>query len=88
MRVLNDYRCTECGVVNEHFVENSVTEVACQDCGAIATKVQPVVRCNLDPISGSFPGATMSWEKQREQHMALERKHSSYNPERGTLEDY
>jgi hypothetical protein len=32
-------------------------------------------RCQLEGITGAFPGAAMAWERKREQKMAQERKH-------------
>ena len=80
MRVLNDFKCVDCGLTKEYFVDNERNAVECQDCQGLATKVQRPIRSSLDPISGDFPGATMSWEKQREDKMKAEQKDSGYTP--------
>lgn len=80
MRVLLDFKCSACGIIDEHFVDNDTKETPCHGCSGVATKVQAPIRSNLDPISGSFPGATIAWEKRREAKMKAERNHSSYNP--------
>lgn len=74
MRVLNDYACSHCGWQAEHFLENSVTETPCLDCGGVAKKVRAVPNFQLpgnDPAG--FPTAADKWVKKREQKMALER---------------
>ena len=78
-RILNDFRCHSCGAVAEHFVDNRETTVVCHDCRGTASKVQAAIRCNLDPVSGDFPGATDSWVRKRERQMKLEQKHSSFD---------
>lgn len=74
MRTINDYRCHGCDAISEHFVENDITEVECQDCGDIATKIISPVNFTLEGVSGSFPGAAMKWDKRRQEKMKQERK--------------
>ncbi len=74
MRVY-DFMCPK-GHVEEHFVDgDDVRAVTCNQCGGQATRLPPSARPKLDPISGHFPGATMTWEKNRESHMKKEQKH-------------
>ena len=75
MRVLNDYLCSACGAVNEHFVDNEVLTVDCLDCQSPATKVRAVPNFMLpgnDPAG--FPTAADKWVKKREQKMREEMK--------------
>lgn len=77
-RMLFDFTCAD-GHTNEHFVNSNVHEQDCKDCGKPAKRQVSAPRTCLDPISGDFPGATMSWAKTREQHMKLERKAEANN---------
>lgn len=63
MLILNDYRCPK-GHITEHLVEPG-SHVRC-DCGLQAHRIISPVNCQLDPISGHFPGATMKWIKEHE----------------------
>ena len=75
MKVLNDYRCVQCGTTREYFVENSEKTVDCQGCGGTATKVRSVPNFTLpgnDPAG--FPTAYDQWNKKREQKIAQEKK--------------
>jgi len=74
MRVINDYHCAACDVTREYFVENCVSSVECQSCGAMATKVLRAPRFQLDGTTGDFPTAADKWVKSREQKMKAERK--------------
>jgi hypothetical protein len=71
--ILFDFVC-KYAHVNEKLVSCETTQIDCPQCGEVATRVIPAVRCSLDPASGHFPGATDKWVRSREQKMALERK--------------
>ena len=74
MRVLNDFTCEQCDSTDERFEDSAISQVICHTCGGTATKrIRPVTTV-LDPISGSFPGATAKWLKHRDQRMKQERK--------------
>ena len=73
MLKIRDFRCYDCGIAAEHFVENDTDTVACQSCGGVATKIISPVSFTLEGVSGSFPGAHMKWEKRREEKMKQER---------------
>lgn len=68
-----DFVCPE-GHSREHFIDSDCLVVNCATCGAPAQRALPATRCKLESISGHFPGATMSWERGREQKMARDRK--------------
>ena len=75
MRVFNDFECTHCGTIEEHFLENDVKQCTCLNCGAIARKIQRAIRFDLpgnDPHG--FPTAADQWVKKREQKIAEEKK--------------
>lgn len=77
-RIMLDFLCED-GHLNEYFIENDTRETPCKECGKPAIRQVAAPRTFLDPISGDFPGATMSWEAKREQHMRLERKAEANN---------
>lgn len=64
------------GHTTEVFVERDVKSMECpvDGCNEVAERIISPVRCNLDPCSGDFPGATMKWQSQREERMKQERK--------------
>tara|TARA_R110002096_G_scaffold435611_1_gene661775 strand:- start:1149 stop:1397 length:249 start_codon:yes stop_codon:yes gene_type:complete len=73
MKRLFDFRCTKTQLVFERYVDDQLSEVGCK-CEATAKRIISPVRAKLDPISGDFPGATMSWIKNREQKLKEERR--------------
>lgn len=80
-----DFRCPE-GHVTEHFVGSDWREgdaVRCSHaefggkltpCGKPAMRQLAAPRAKLEGITGAFPGAADKWQKDRESHMAKERK--------------
>ena len=69
-----DFQCSA-GHRNEMFVESDTISMQCVTCGKIAQRMLAAPRCQLEGITGSFPGAAMAWEKRRESHMKKEQKH-------------
>ena len=61
MRVLNDFRCPECGTVSEEYLEASVTTVPCRECSATATRLRTPIRVRLPRNDPGFPGAYDKW---------------------------
>ena len=72
IRVL-DFRCVN-GHVKEHFVEAGTKAVECEECDQLALAQIAAPRAKLEPFSGAFPGAADKWVRDRESHMARERK--------------
>lgn len=73
MRIMREFKCED-GHVTEQLVNSEATESKCRVCDKPAQRQISAPRVSLDPISGDFPGATMTWAKNREQRMAAERK--------------
>ena len=69
-----DFQCSD-GHRNEMFVKADVLSMQCVTCGKIAQRMLAAPRCQLEGITGSFPGAAMAWEKRRESKMKQEQKH-------------
>lgn len=70
-----DFKC-----VNNHIHEiwvDADEQPTCPDCNEQTTKMLSPPTVSLDPISGSFPGATMKWAKDREKKIQKERKANS-----------
>jgi hypothetical protein len=59
----------------ERFVDGDMTVSLCPKCDLPSPRVISAPRCKLDGTTGDFPGAAMQWERNRERHMAKERKH-------------
>ena len=70
-----DVQCSE-GHIHEVFIDSKSTKTECPEpgCNRVAERIISPVRSKLDPTSGDYPGATIKWQKDREQQMARERK--------------
>ena len=77
-----DFQCPV-GHRNEMFTEADVRSVQCPTCGKLAQRLIANPRAVLEGITGSFPGAAMTWEKRRESHMKKEtrnqERHGTYD---------
>ena len=73
-RRMFDFRCAD-GHVHERLVGAETRRVTCTTCGKLAQRMIAAPRCQLEGITGAFPGAAMKWEKNRESHMRKEQKH-------------
>jgi len=62
--MLFDFKCSN-EHVEEHWVSSDIRKVRCS-CGKEATRMVSGVRTILDPLSGDFPGATLSWARHHE----------------------
>lgn len=71
MKVLNDFYCSECGLTEERFAEIG-HHPACSRCGGPTDRVLTAPNIHLESISGDFPSATMSWEKDNNKRVARE----------------
>lgn len=67
-----DFECP-LGHVEERFVDADVAEHQCA-CGRMAKRKLAAPRSKLEGFSGDFPGAADKWKRDRESHMARERK--------------
>jgi hypothetical protein len=70
-----DFRCD-----NNHITElwvDADQQPTCPECDSPMTKLLSAPTVSLDPISGSFPGATMKWAKDRAKKVQKERKANS-----------
>ena len=74
-RRIFDFECTWKQHRTEHLVEPDVRIVECPVCGKPATRLIAAPRCQLEGITGDFPGAALKWEANRESHMRKEQKH-------------
>jgi hypothetical protein len=73
-RLMFDFRCLN-GHAEEAFADTSERERICGVCGEPSSREISAPRPVLDPISGHFPGATATWERNRQHQMAKEQKH-------------
>jgi len=60
--------------VSELFIDEDVRVAVCTTCGKQATRIVSAVTSSLDPLSGSFPGATIKWSKNRQHKIQQERR--------------
>ena len=69
MRRLFDFKCPN-GHITEELVE-SETAIQCS-CGLEAKRILSPIRCQLEGLTGHFPGAHIKWAKKHEQAAKLE----------------
>lgn len=62
MRKIIDVRCRDCGSVHEEFGRLDDT-FRCGSCGGEAKRIISPVKCQLEGVTGSFPGAAIKWER-------------------------
>jgi hypothetical protein len=70
-----EFKCED-GHISEALVDDTVRELSCRACGKPSTRIVSSVRCNLEGITGAFPGAYHSWERKRSEKMAQVSKNS------------
>lgn len=70
-----DFQCSN-GHVFEAFIDSETRQTPCKECSETANRLISPVRSVLDPISGTFPGATMKWARDRASKIKQERKAS------------
>ena len=68
MLILYDFKCAECGAVQEKLVDRNESgqPLPCDLCSADAVRVISPVRSNLEGLSGHFPDAADKWAKRHE----------------------
>lgn len=72
MKILNDYRCTHCGTVQELWLDNDTEHTECHVCEGVAAKIITGTNFTLEGCTGDFPGAHMKWAKKRDQKIKQE----------------
>ena len=77
MLVIFDFQCGK-GHIHEVMLDRSLVtndyKHNCPECNGLSSKIISPVKSILDPISGSYPGATMKWAKDRQAKIKHERK--------------
>ena len=65
MRKIFDVRCGSCGHVSEEFGHLD-DAFRCGECGGESKRIISPIRCQLDGVSGDFPGEAMKWAKRHQ----------------------
>jgi len=65
LRKIFDVRCADCDDVFEEFGELH-DSFRCGACGGIAKRIISPVKCQLEGVSGDFPGAAFKWKREHE----------------------
>ena len=73
MRVIDDFLCPS-GHEQENLVEQGISVVECNVCGAWATKVRSVPNFTLEGVTGDYPSAADRWVKDRALRLKQEEK--------------
>lgn len=77
-RRIYEFICTgEENHLFEKFTDESNKTVTCPHCGELSNRIVSAVRCELEPFSGSYPGAYYAWNQKRAQKLAQEKKSNS-----------
>ncbi len=64
MRKIFDVRCTSCLHVQEEFGYFD-DAFRCGECGGVSERIISPVRCELEGVSGDFPGSAIKWARDR-----------------------
>lgn len=90
--ILHDYRCTECGLVEERFVKVDDTIIACNRCSGAAQRI--TLKAPNPDWAGLAMGSTASPEainrfervhkQQRDKEEKTFREHGDYGPAAGS----
>ena len=65
MRILNDFECTECGLVFERLNDSRDTTIVCE-CGGVANKLISRMNFKLPGTDPGYPGAYDKWARDHE----------------------
>tara|TARA_R110000824_G_scaffold281420_1_gene469705 strand:+ start:418 stop:651 length:234 start_codon:yes stop_codon:yes gene_type:complete len=60
--ILNDYQCTECDSIQEHWSKDNITQ--CKVCNSTALKIQAGGHFALPGTDTSFPTAADKWARR------------------------
>lgn len=71
MKAMFDFKCVECGAVEDHYVDTELNSSTCF-CGGLSIKQLSAPRAKLESCSGDFPGAYHSWTEAREKRARKE----------------
>ena len=90
--ILHDYRCQECALVEERFVNVDETQVECAACGAVANRVTLTAPkpdwAGLAMGANASPEAIKRFERthtqQRDKELKHKREHGDYGPAPGS----
>lgn len=74
-RILYDFKCPDCKIMQEHFVYSTTHEIACS-CGGTQVRQISAPRIALDGTDPGFPGAYDKWARKHEQAAKKERAKS------------
>ena len=77
-KLMRDFLCEHCGIEEERFIDASITQIPCPECGHTMIRLIGMPRVALDGTDPGFPGAYDRWAKIREDNAAEKRK-KSYN---------
>ena len=76
MRILMDYRCSECDKVSDRLLEAGTQSCECSFCGGKANKIIGLPTVMLDGTDPTLPGAYDKWARTREQNARVKSKRS------------
>lgn len=79
-KLLRDFRCHECGLITERFIDTKENHTKCENCGGVATRIIAIPTVSLDGTDPGFPGAYEKWANIREQNARIKKKRSYAEP--------
>lgn len=70
--------------ISEKLIDENVRETECAVCGNLATRIVSAVRCDLEGITGDFPGAYAKWNNvHREASRVANKRRAEHGPPSG-----
>lgn len=67
------------GHIHECLIDSEVREKECPVCGNVATRIMSAVRCELEGITGDFPGAYAKWNRVHQEAARVANKKRDRN---------
>jgi hypothetical protein len=76
MRTLRDFLCERCGIEEERYLDSTITQIVCPECGHTMIRLIGMPKVSLDGTDPGFPGAYEKWANVREQNARVKSKRS------------
>lgn len=73
---LRDFLCESCGIEEERFIDSSIRQIVCPECGHTMVRLMGMPKVNLDGTDPGFPGAYDKWARIREDNARIKSKRS------------
>jgi len=77
MRQMFDFKCDDCGTVEERYIDAGCRITECRECGGKSKRQISMPTVRLEGVTGDFPGAYSKWARIREDNARIKAKRNS-----------